>query len=191
MGRKVRIESDDVLIIRTAPIFQPLLAPARYKGSGSTKARDVPPPMPRIVRPGGRQHRLELATQRQTAKLTLSQLINRLLPQRAPVRHRRSNRRRLVRPNNQITRALAPPSLPRPPSPTPHDLTPNSAPLAQASSADKPPAPAPSPQSTPPVTVCAKSPPLSDTDHPQAAETAVHKTAPPHTTQSLPTHAHR
>jgi len=36
--------------------------------------------MPRIVRPGGRQHRLELATQRQTAKLTLSQLINRLLP---------------------------------------------------------------------------------------------------------------
>src|SRR5262245_26849208 len=41
-----------------------------------------------------------------------------------PVRHRRSNRRRLVRPNNQITRALAPPSLPRPPSPTPHDLTP-------------------------------------------------------------------
>jgi hypothetical protein len=31
MGRKVRIESDDVLIIRTAPNFQPLLAPARYK----------------------------------------------------------------------------------------------------------------------------------------------------------------
>src|SRR5215831_10033811 len=80
--------------------------------------------MPRIVRPGGRQHRLEFATQRQTAKLTLSQLINRLLPQRTPVRHRRSNRRRLVRPNNQITRALAPPSLPWPPSPTPHDLTP-------------------------------------------------------------------
>src|SRR5215510_1192354 len=96
MGRKVRIESDDVLIIRTAPIFQPLLAPARYKDSAQ-KARDVPPPMPRIVRPGGRQHRLELATQRQTAKLTLSQLINHLLPQRAPVRHRRSNRRRLVR----------------------------------------------------------------------------------------------
>src|SRR6516165_9279146 len=48
----------------TAPIFQPLFAPAR-----STKARDVPPPMPRIVRPGGRQHRLELATQRQTAAL--------------------------------------------------------------------------------------------------------------------------
>src|SRR5262245_29834143 len=45
---------------RTAPIFQPLLAPARYKGCGSTKARDVPPPMPRIVRPGGRQRRLEL-----------------------------------------------------------------------------------------------------------------------------------
>jgi hypothetical protein len=61
MGRRVRIESDDgILTIRTAPIFQPLLAPARYKGSGSTKARDVPPPMPRIVRPGGRQHRLEL-----------------------------------------------------------------------------------------------------------------------------------
>src|SRR5262244_713660 len=59
MGRKVRIESDDVLIIRTAPIFQPLLAPARYKDSAQ-KARDVPPPMPRIVRPGGRQHRLEL-----------------------------------------------------------------------------------------------------------------------------------
>src|SRR5262244_2973045 len=88
MGRKVRIESDDVLIIRTAPIFQPLLAPARYKDSAQ-KARDVPPPMPRIVRPGGRQHRLELATQRQTAKLTLTQLINRLLPQRAPVRHSR------------------------------------------------------------------------------------------------------
>src|SRR5262249_45472384 len=80
--------------------------------------------MPRIVRPGGRQHRVELATQRQTAKLTLSQLIHRLPPQRTQVRHRRSNRRRLVRPNNQITRALAPPSLPRPPSPTPHDLTP-------------------------------------------------------------------
>jgi len=47
--------------------------------------------MPRIVRPGGRQHRLELATQRQTAKLTLSQLINRLLPQRAPVWHRSRN----------------------------------------------------------------------------------------------------
>src|SRR5262247_2325748 len=118
------ILTNGVLKIRTAPIFQPLLAPARYKGSGSAKARDVPPPMPRIVRPGGRQHRLELATQRQTAKLTLSQLINRLLPQRTPVRHRRSNRRRFVRPNNQITRALAPPSLPRPPSPTPHDLTP-------------------------------------------------------------------
>src|SRR5215813_2182578 len=54
------ILTNGVLKIRTAPIFQPLLAPARYKGSGSTKARDVPPPMPRIVRPGGRQHRLEL-----------------------------------------------------------------------------------------------------------------------------------
>ena len=50
MGRKVRIERDDVLIIRTAPT----------------------PPMPRTVRPGGRQHRLELATQRRTAKFTLS-----------------------------------------------------------------------------------------------------------------------
>ena len=79
MGRKVRIESDDALIIRTAPISQPLLAPGALQGL-CTKARDVPPPMPRIVRPGGRQHRLELATQRQTAKLTLSQLINRLLP---------------------------------------------------------------------------------------------------------------
>ena len=76
MGRKKRIDpnfaslsEDGVLTIRTAPIFQPLLPPARYKGSGSTKARDVPPPMPRIVRPGGRQHGLELATQhRQTAK---------------------------------------------------------------------------------------------------------------------------
>jgi|SRR5262249_47577501 len=38
MGRKVRIESDDVLIIHTAPIFQPLLAPASYKGSGSRNA---------------------------------------------------------------------------------------------------------------------------------------------------------
>ena len=66
------ILTNGVLKIRTAPIFQPLLSPARYKGSGSTKARDVPPPMPRIVRPGGRQHRLELAPQRQTAKLTLS-----------------------------------------------------------------------------------------------------------------------
>src|SRR6516225_5080121 len=54
------ILTNGVLKIRTAPIFQPLLAPARYKGSGSAKARDVPPPMPRIVRPGGRQHRLEL-----------------------------------------------------------------------------------------------------------------------------------
>src|SRR6516165_5855973 len=81
------ILTNGVLTIRTAPIFQPLLPPARYKGSGSAKARDVPPPMPRIVRPGGRQHRLELATQRQTAKLTLSQLINRLLPQRAPLWH--------------------------------------------------------------------------------------------------------
>src|SRR5262249_43399701 len=117
------ILTNGVLKVRTAPIFQPLLAPARYKGSGSTKAPDVPSPMPRIG-PGGRQHRLELTTQRQTAKLTLSQLINRLLPQRTPVRHRPSNRRRLVRPNNQITRALAPPSFPRPPSPPPHDLTP-------------------------------------------------------------------
>jgi hypothetical protein len=63
------ILTNGVLKTRTAPIFQPLLAPARYQGSGSTKARDVPPPMPRIVRPGGRQHRLELATQRQTAAL--------------------------------------------------------------------------------------------------------------------------
>jgi hypothetical protein len=30
--------TNGVLKIRTAPIFQPLLAPARYKGSGSTKA---------------------------------------------------------------------------------------------------------------------------------------------------------
>src|SRR6516225_11138287 len=55
------ILTNGVLKIRTAPIFQPLLAPARYKGSGSTKARDVPPPMPRIVRPGGRQRRLRHA----------------------------------------------------------------------------------------------------------------------------------
>src|SRR5215813_7776789 len=54
------ILTNGVLKIRTAPIFQPLLAPARYRGSESAKARDVPPPMPRIVRPGGRQHRLEL-----------------------------------------------------------------------------------------------------------------------------------
>ena len=33
MARRVRIESDDVLIIRTAPIFQPLLPPARYKSA--------------------------------------------------------------------------------------------------------------------------------------------------------------
>src|SRR5215467_9571305 len=37
-GSKVRIESDDVLIIRTAPIFQPLLAPARYKDSAQRLA---------------------------------------------------------------------------------------------------------------------------------------------------------
>src|SRR6516162_6203425 len=54
------ILTNGVLTIRTAPIFQPRLAPAREKGCGSTKARDVPPPMPRIVRSGGRQHRLEL-----------------------------------------------------------------------------------------------------------------------------------
>src|SRR6516225_9754865 len=113
-----------VLKIRTAPIFQPLLAPARYKGSGSTKARDVPPPMPRIVRPGGRQHRLELATQRQTAKLTLSQLINRLLPQRTPVRHRRSNRRRAQsRVVNQPPTARPVTRLALPTSP-PHRRTP-------------------------------------------------------------------
>src|SRR6516164_8986009 len=47
------ILTNGVLKTRTAPIFQPLLAPARYQGSGSTKARDVPPPMPRIVRPSG------------------------------------------------------------------------------------------------------------------------------------------
>jgi hypothetical protein len=56
MTRRKRIESENgILTIRTAPIFQPLLAPARYQGSGS--ARDVPPPMPRIAHPGGRQHR--------------------------------------------------------------------------------------------------------------------------------------
>src|SRR5262249_59052610 len=43
MGRKVRIESDDVLIIRTAPIFQPLLAPARYKDSAPARARHEAP----------------------------------------------------------------------------------------------------------------------------------------------------
>src|SRR6516225_9415504 len=104
------ILTNGVLKTRTAPIFQPLLAPARYKGSGSTKARDVPPPMPRIVRPGGRQHRLELATQRQTAKLTLSQLINRLLPQRAPVRHERLRRPAFRgRPRRHLT--TSPPQL--------------------------------------------------------------------------------
>src|SRR5262245_3312224 len=36
------ILTNGVLKIRTAPIFQPLLAPARYKGSGSTKARCTP-----------------------------------------------------------------------------------------------------------------------------------------------------
>jgi hypothetical protein len=58
MGRRKHIDAayeEGILTIRTAPAFQPLLAPARYKGSGSTKARDVPPPMPRIVRAGGRQ----------------------------------------------------------------------------------------------------------------------------------------
>src|SRR5215470_12454993 len=54
------ILTNGVLKIRTAPIFQPLLSPARYKGSGSTKARDVPPPMPRIVRPAVASTRLEL-----------------------------------------------------------------------------------------------------------------------------------
>ena len=50
------------------------------QGLWERKGSRCTPPMPRIVRPGARQHRLELATQRQTAKLTLSQLINRLLP---------------------------------------------------------------------------------------------------------------
>src|SRR5215472_19180026 len=78
-------------VLRSAPppSFSRCWRRRATRALGSTKARDVPPPMPRIVRPGGRQHRLELATQRQTAKLTLSQLINRLLPQRAPVRHSR------------------------------------------------------------------------------------------------------
>jgi len=75
--------------------------------------------MPRIVRPGGRQHRLELATQRQTAELTLSELINRLLPQRTPVRHRRSNRRRLSGLTTKSPERLRRPALPRPTTP-PH-----------------------------------------------------------------------
>jgi len=59
------ILTNGVLKIRTAPIFQPLLAPARYKGSGTA---------PAVASTGSS------STQRQTAKLTLSQLINRLLP---------------------------------------------------------------------------------------------------------------
>ena len=89
-----------------------------HKGSRCTPANAAHSPPRRSPAPARARHAAR--------KLTLSQLINRLLPQRTPVRHRRSNRRRLVRPNNQITRALAPPSLPRPPSPTPHDLTPHS-----------------------------------------------------------------
>src|SRR6516225_11878928 len=87
-----------------------------HKGSRCTPANAAHSPPRRSPAPARARHAAR--------KLTLSQLINRLLPQRTPVRHRRSNRRRLVRPNNQITRALAPPGLPRPPSPTPHDLTP-------------------------------------------------------------------
>jgi phage terminase large subunit len=33
MGRRSRIDSNDILTIRTAPAFQPLLKPARYKGA--------------------------------------------------------------------------------------------------------------------------------------------------------------
>jgi len=104
------ILTNGVLKIRTTPIFQPLLAPARYKGFWERKGSRCTPtnaahsPPPAVASTGSSSPRSA-----KTAKLTLSQLINRLLPQRTPVRHRRSNRRRLVRPNNQITRALAPP----------------------------------------------------------------------------------
>src|SRR5215475_15448921 len=51
------ILTSGALKIRTAPIFEPLLAPARYKGSGSTKARDVPPPARvRHAAPDGQAH---------------------------------------------------------------------------------------------------------------------------------------
>jgi len=116
------ILTNGALKIRTAPIFQPLLARRATRALGAQRLAMYPRQC--RARSAAAVASTGFATQRQTAKLTLSQLINRLLPQRTPVRHRRSNRRRLVRPNNQITRALAPPSLPRPPSPTPHDLTP-------------------------------------------------------------------
>src|SRR5215475_13113515 len=53
------IITNGILQIRTAPIFQPLLAWRATRALGARRLA-MSPPMPRIVRPGGRQHRLEL-----------------------------------------------------------------------------------------------------------------------------------
>jgi integrase len=81
MGRKVRIESDDVLIIRTAPIFQPLLAPARYKDSAQRLAINLLRTMPRMAghpyviagkNPGARLINLQKPWRRIRAKANLA-----------------------------------------------------------------------------------------------------------------------
>src|SRR6516225_5634202 len=54
------ILTNGVLKTRTAPIFQRLLGRRATRAVGAQRLAMYPPPMPRIVRPGGRQHWLEL-----------------------------------------------------------------------------------------------------------------------------------
>ena len=85
MGRKKRSESDDVLTIAPRPSFSRCgrrRATRRHKGSRCTPANAAHSPPRRSPAPARARHGSAPAPQ--TAKLTLSQLINRLLPQRAP-----------------------------------------------------------------------------------------------------------
>ena len=68
------IITNGILKIRTAPIFQPPSAPRRATRALGAQRLAMYPRQCRVVASTG------FATQRQTAKLTLSQLINRLLP---------------------------------------------------------------------------------------------------------------
>jgi hypothetical protein len=115
MGRKVRIESEDgILTIRTAPIFQRLLAP-EHKGSRCTPANAAHSPPRRSPAPARARR-----SARRPSSLS-AKLINHLLLRRTPVGHPRRNlRRRRPRSRYQITRWLPATHLPPPTHPPPH-----------------------------------------------------------------------
>src|SRR5215813_12985152 len=107
------ILANGVLKIRTAPIFEPLSAPARYKGSGSTKARDVPPPIRvRHAAPDGQAH--SQPTDQPPSPPTHAGAAS---SQQSPLRFR--PRRLIAEPPNssQPAQASSPDTDPQPPPP--------------------------------------------------------------------------